>query len=183
MTTIREIARTLTTVPADASFEGQDATGSFQATAASIKAGAFAGCLLRRLTDLTADLTLISYVIPWDGEAYDLGGWHSTSSNLSRITVPAEFNGRYAQFGANLRFTGNASGNSCMGLLWKNGSADFIGNAANANDTTFATPSVSFMSPPILLATGDYFEVQGYSESDTSLTLIAARSSFWCQVL
>lgn len=56
----------------------------------------------------TTDKTLL-----WDTEAWDTDGFHSTSSNTHRITIPSGLDGTYL-FTANVAFEANATGDRAV---------------------------------------------------------------------
>ena len=57
--------------------------------------------------------------ITFDSEYYDTDGFHSTSSNTARFTIPANFGGYY-RLTAKLFFATNGTG-SRLGIFYKNG--------------------------------------------------------------
>jgi hypothetical protein len=90
--------------------------------------------------------------LTFDTETYDTDGYHSTSSNTSRITIPAG-KGGYFQVGGHFEMNANTSGFRILSI-YKNGSV---------YKTVLTTPSglepSMMITCPILLAAGDYVEL------------------------
>jgi len=122
------------------------------------------GCGLRKSTGQTLANETIT-AITWDTEEFDTDGYHSTSSNTSRITVPKA--GKYL-ITASLSYASNATG---ARFLWfqKNGVTGRTGlnggNAPTSNDNG-VTSSV-IMS----LAANDYIEAIGFQSSGGNLSV------------
>lgn len=110
-------------------------------------------------------------------ETYDVGGMHSTSSNTSRLVIPAGEAGKY-QFGGSADFDNNITG--LRGTRWaKNGTA--LG-------PELLISSVGFCSMPtpvevIPLVAGDYIELQARQDSGGALDIISATAwIMWVRV-
>jgi hypothetical protein len=99
-------------------------------------------------------------------EDFDTDGFHSTSSNTSRITIPTGLDGKYLFTGVQA-WTANTT--SIRGLqLYKNGAilkALFL-NAPSPSYETFQ--SYQFIVDAVA---GDYFEVFNYQETGSALNL------------
>jgi len=105
-------------------------------------------------------------VITFNSESYDTDAFHSTSSNTSRLTVPAGKAGYYLVFGQ-LAYPGNATGQRQAEILI-NASGGYAKNVALNNGSSYiTTPSFSTVLP---LAVADYVELGGYQDSGTALT-------------
>ena len=115
----------------------------------------FSGCKATRSTDMSISATT-STAITWDTEEYDTDGYHSTSSNTSRLTVPAV--GKYRVTG-NLRF---AAGEAGFVTLRKNGdtSGGILAQSAIA-PATQATDAfnAASLAVEVALAANDYVEL------------------------
>jgi len=109
-------------------------------------------------------------VIPFDTEVVDTPDIHSTVTNTSRLTIPSAWNGRYGRLMANWR--GDAEVEMTM---LKNGST-FVGSGVGRSSGTTGDDHVWHSSAPILLATNDYFEIQG-----SGLNIIASNYT-WAQL-
>jgi len=136
----------------------------------------FAGCSLQNAGNYTISAGTVTS-LTWDTEVFDVGGYHSTSTNTSRITIPSGKGGYY---------------NVVMNALWgadfaephqirllKNGSLIFI--------ATFATPgsAASYgttQSQIVAGAVADYFEFAVYQDSASSRTLTAGSTGSSFQI-
>lgn len=116
---------------------------------------AFVGCSLSKSSDQTIS-TNTSTLVTWDTEEYDTDNLHSTSTNTSRVTIPAGLGGKYLLVG---------------GITWSqadNAMSEFavLVNGAEKVINYFAGGSVgnSNMQRPIgyvlNVSAGDYIEIQ-----------------------
>lgn len=122
-------------------------------------APAFSGCLLSHST--TQSITSTIAALTWNTEDYDVGGWHDTGSNPTRITVPSGVS--YVRFSCNIFDADSVTGQFGM-YLYKNGSNSFAGACAAETDTS-GGDSVSMVSPVVPVTTGDYFELWAFATS------------------
>ena len=107
-----------------------------------------------------------STVITFNSETYDTDAFHSTSSNTSRLTVPAGKAGYYLIFGQ-LAYPGNATGQRQAEILI-NASGGYAKNVQLNNGSSYiTTPSFSTV---LNLAVADYVELGGYQDSGIALT-------------
>lgn len=101
--------------------------------------------------------------LTFDSERHDVGGYHSTSSNTSRLTVPET--GYY-----HIKISvGLASGTGHRYVkIRKNGTTDIAG------DVTFGTGGTNFLhdSTSALLTSGDYVEALVYQASGGSMNAV-----------
>lgn len=111
----------------------------------------FNGCLVTR----TTSLALSGAAITFDTETYDLGGWHSTSSNTERLTVPSGVSRVRVMAG----LYQNSSTAVLTARITKNG-ADFRGQAFATNATAGAD-GINIATAVVDVTPGDYFEVVG----------------------
>jgi hypothetical protein len=119
----------------------------------------FSGCLIYPSTTrnnyLSANTTT---TITFDSELFDTDGFHSTSTNTNRITVPSGKAGYYAVSGCVMTTT-NTDANS-LGI-YKNGtrffSHDYTGNGGN---------EAVFVNGMLNLSVGDYVDLRFYSGSN-----------------
>jgi hypothetical protein len=146
-------------------------------------AGPFAGAMVIKTANQTAaDYTTVS-TIGWNGEVYDTNAFHDNSTNNSRLTIPAAFNGFYVTVGASVRLDSITAGNWVSFHIRKNGSQTFDGAAGNIHELSVATNTITISTGPILVATGDYFQADLAIESDNSIGVVAGRSNFWINVV
>ena len=137
------------------------ATGLKWATAGS----SFSGVLVYQSAGQSMS-NATATVITFNSETYDTDAFHSTSSNTSRLTVPAGKAGYYLIYGQ-LAYPGNATGQRQAEILI-NASGGYQKNVSlNAGSSYIATPSFSTVLP---LAVADYVELGGYQDSGGALT-------------
>lgn len=116
----------------------------------------FSGCLIYPSASRTNYLAAnTETAITFDSEWFDTDGYHSTSTNTSRITVPSGKAGYFAISGCAMTTT-NSNANSVG--IFKNGtrifSHDYTGNGGN---------EAVFVNGIANLAVGDYVELRYYS--------------------
>jgi len=123
----------------------------------------FAGCSLYMSNDQTINNATYT-AITFNSENFDTDAFHSTSSNTSRITIPAGKGGYYLISG-NVSFNGNATGER-IGALYKNGSlvADMVSTAAST-----AISKAFPLSFTINAAVADYLELFAWQNSGGTL--------------
>ena len=139
------------------------ATGLKWATAAS--GSTFAGCSLYNSGNWTISAGTVTS-LGFDSETFDVGGYHSTSTNTSRITIPTGKAGYYHVV-MNAIWGADFSEPHQMRLL-KNGSLIWL--------NTIATPGSAMslgrsQSQIVYGAEADYFEFAVYQDSASSKTL------------
>lgn len=113
-----------------------------------------------------------SAAITFDAEEFDTDGFHSTSTNTSRITIPSGKAGKYV-FIATIEFDSNSSGNRAV-FFNKNGSLVSRGQRLNPSGS-----SVTHLTTTCILdlAVADYIEVLAYQNSGGSLNVNNAQTS------
>lgn len=140
------------------------ATGMKWATPAG---GGAVGCMIYRSANLTVSNTTETFVT-WDTESFDTDGFHSTSTNTSRITIPSGKAGKYliTAWGG---FAGNATGYRQMSIIRNNyaGTPLRFGNMAIPGSTVGGAMSLSGIAD---LSVGDYLEMSIYQSSGGNLT-------------
>ena len=142
-------------------------------------AGALIGCdLYKSATQSIATGTWTA--VTFSNEVYDTDNLHSTSTNTSRITIPAGLSGKYL-FTGNIVFAASATG--VRGIsLYKDGSAYkeiYMSNASSSYSTIVSWSAISS------LVAGSYYETFVYQESGGALNLNngTASTSFQIQYL
>lgn len=135
-----------TTLVADSS----QSTGLKWATASSTPT--YVGCSLYLTTDQTGIANATNTVVNWTAENFDTDGFHSTSTNTSRITIPSGKAGKYLITGTMVwAIAANARAQT---ILYKNGAITQYVQAGEASET----PQFVFTTVWDL-AVGDYIEV------------------------
>jgi hypothetical protein len=105
--------------------------------------------------------------LSWDTEFWDVGGFHSTTTNISRITIPTGLGGKYL-FNGNFAYPSNATGQRYAAFK-VNGSGPFYIASTGANGTYS-----SFLNFSIIASAnaGDYFEFITFQNSGSTLSLL-----------
>jgi hypothetical protein len=125
----------------------------------------FVGCYLTNATAPTISNDTDT-IITFGAENYDTDGFHSTSTNTGRITIPSGKAGKYL-FTAAFRWTANATGRRIV-YLRKNGST--IGAfETSVNSTTYPSLQVNQVSAA---SVSDYFELVVYQTSGGNLAFL-----------
>lgn len=107
--------------------------------------------------------------VTFSDENWDTNSFHSTSTNTSRITIPAGLAGKY-QFNSRGYFDSNATGVRYV-AIYKNGSSisvNYFGAYANNGFVSMTTLAEA--------AVGDYFEVYVFQNSGGNLNYNAGTS-------
>ena len=143
------------------------ATGLNWATAAS--GSTFAGCVLTNSASQSISGSTLT-TVTFDTESIDTDGYHSTSTNTGRITIPAGKAGKYLITGMGA-FTFNATGSRSI-WIYLNGSA----KTSWQSMPTSAGGTGLIASFILDLAVGDYVELKVYQSSGGSLNLLGNNS-------
>lgn len=134
-----------------------------------------------RCTKTTSTSVGASFVaIPFESEDHDTAGYHSTSTNTTRLTIPTGLGGKF-EATACLFFTfvsGGTSGERVIQIR-KNGNPATAGLIARAEGAASAGAHTETCGTgPIALVAGDYLEVEAYQDSGGSWVVDAAISFF-----
>lgn len=147
--------------------------------AAASSTPSFVGCSVYRTSTLNVSNNT-NTAVPFDSESFDTDGFHSTSSNTSRITIPSGKAGKYL-FNCTTNFEGAPNGHR-QGNLYKNGS--IVKALAQFATITTGSPTASG-STIVDAAVGDYFELVVFQNNGTGLFLDGNinNTTFSCQYL
>ncbi len=116
----------------------------------------------------TANISLNSgttTTITWDSETFDTDAYHSTSSNTSRITIPAGKAGKYMVIG-DAMYTSNSNGRRIM-TFRKNGTDVFDFESASPGSAELDIVGTAVID----LVVGDYIEMTAWQNSGSTLSL------------
>jgi hypothetical protein len=155
-------------------------TGTTGPTGATIS---FSGCMAQKVADATLNLSSAN-VIVWGGaDIYDVGNWHDPSVNNTRMTVPAGVS--FVRLSCSLRMTGVPISCACFLAFYKNGvQFGWPGRSAHSfTNGNFTELWVAAHSSVIPVVAGDYFEAYVLVGNGTSVTIVAADSSFSIQAV
>jgi len=112
--------------------------------------------------------------ITFDSEDHDTGAMHSTATNTSRLTVPANAGGAYLVCGGT-RFAANGTGTRVVRIV-KNGATQVsTGTAVPGNASVDVVIATSCL---VVLAAGDYVELQAYQNSGGALAVGSGTSRY-----
>lgn len=140
-----------------------DAQGRITAASSS----AFIGCRAKASSNQsisTATWTSVNQ----GAEDFDTDSFHSTSSNNSRITIPAGLGGKYL-VGGSVRFASNATGQRVVRIVKNGTSAPYLAVGEVVPNSTLS--SRAQCQSVVELSAGDYIEIQAYQNSGGSLNL------------
>jgi hypothetical protein len=108
-------------------------------------------------------------IVSMPSELMDTDGYHSTSTNTSRITIPTGKGGKY-QVGGLLRLAGGTATNYAIISLHKNGSV-YTGEGIENGQIVRAAPGANTFAisgfAVITLAAGDYIEIAYQGDTAT----------------
>jgi hypothetical protein len=139
------------------------ATGLAWATPAG---AAVSGCSLFKSADQSCPNDS-GTTVTFDSEAFDTDAYHSTSTNTSRITIPAGKAGKFLLIGR-IDFAANSTGQRHLNFI-KNGSFNTIG--LWAYQATAAGTGGAYASVVVDAADGDYYEISAYQNSGSAVNM------------
>ncbi len=144
--------------------DSAEATGLKWATPASTSTAV--GCILYNSTNYTIS-NATDTILTFNTEILDTDGFHSTSTNTGRITIPAGKGGKYYVFAWG-SYANNTTGYRQLEILvnGRTGTPSRVANSSMAGINNIGlTPNGA-----AVLAAGDYIEVNTYQNSGGSLT-------------
>ncbi len=118
--------------------------------------------------------------LTFNTEDFDTDGFHSTSTNTSRITIPSGKDGKYLLIGSMGWDSSNATGRRPI-RFFKNG-VEVTGAQVEMTAATNAFPAGTITTIVSAVAT-DYFEFNVYQNSGITLNTWGPFSGFMCQYL
>lgn len=136
---------------------------------------AFSGALVKKSANQTAANYTVEAVVAFDTEVYDDGGWHDNAVNNSRFTVPAGVTKVRLSAGVGVELITASSFVQIQFI--KNGVA-LVPTQLNRAEISFAAHYAGFTSAVVPCVAGDYFEFSLVIETDTSVTIAEAFTSF-----
>lgn len=139
----------------------------------------FVGCILTNSTTTTINNS-VDTAISWNTETADTDAFHSTSTNPSRITIPAGKAGKYVFYllAAGDTYHSSPAGQTQVNLR-KNGTQ--IQSRAEKNETNFNTNiAYSFV---VDAAVNDYYEMYIFQNTGINRTFYTDSAQFAAQYL
>ena len=122
----------------------------------------FVGCVLTKSVGQTINSGSVTDVT-WDVEVLDTNGFHSTSTNTDRITIPSGYAGKYAVF-STLQYGNFTGGDNRLSIVYKNTDQIAYVNVAVKRGTPIGIAIAD-------MTVGDYFKTAAYQDSGSSNTL------------
>lgn len=142
----------------------------------------FSGAMVKKAADQTTADYSAGAVVTWDTDVVDVGGWHDTGSNTSRLTVPSGVS--FVRLTASVNFSSVASAADCYVYVIKDG--DNVAATRHVNLPIVLMDGIgltdyytNLISGPIAVAAGTYFEVMVSIPADSSVTL---EDHSWCAI-
>lgn len=140
------------------------------------------GCMVKKsATETGINASAGNFILGWDGEVYDDGGWHDNLANNSRLSVPAGVS--RVRVGCTLAFANVAGSSQVSVAIYRNGlSAAYDGRPVFGQTSPSATiqPTMTLASGPVPVTGGtDYFTVALFC-SDASID-VTTSSFFWIE--
>jgi hypothetical protein len=152
-----------------------DSAALFLGYATPAPSGAsFVGCSLFDTSATQTIATGTNVALTWDSESFDSDGFHSTSSNTSRITIPAGKGGKY-EFNGFSFYAANATGVR-VAKLFKNGAELYESNFNKGDGTNFTVINISAI---IDLVATDYIEFVTLQNSGGNLNAYKNNAPFY----
>lgn len=145
-------------------------------TPAQVRTIIYNGAMVKKSADQTGANYTTATALAFDAETYDDGGWHDNAVNNTRLTVPSGVT--RVDIAATVRLVNVTAGLTGIIEVRKNGSADFNGFIGIHQLSAFVSRSMNICGIGIPCAAGDYFELFLQVETDTSVDVIAVRTTF-----
>jgi hypothetical protein len=133
----------------------------------------FSGAMVKKAADQTAANYSAGAFVTWDTEVLDVGGWHDTGSNTSRLTVPSGVS--TVRVTAGIAVTSLLANAEAYVLMIKNGDTNAATRAINLpvalEDSSAVIAFMQLSSGPLAVSPGDYFEIWPLIPGDASITI------------
>lgn len=147
-------------------------SGGVPTWAAAAGGATFVGCQAYQSADQTIANTTWT-IVNLNTENFDTDGFHSTSTNTSRMTIPSGKAGKYIIV-ATASWNNNQTGARNFGL-YKNGAFTFYGAVTSPDTDTDMQHHFTWI---VDAAVGDYFEVAVRQSSGGNLLMYGGQSSY-----
>lgn len=140
--------------PANDGDDGAPGAGSLQP---------FTGCIISTASAIVTDAEFVEFIAFDSADTVDTNSFHNPAVNNTRITIPAAFNGYYADFDLGFIINSVVAENAAVLQLYKNGALVTGQQTYVDSRNGGAGRRVSFSS--VLLATSDYFEIRALNNA------------------
>jgi hypothetical protein len=131
-------------------------------------AAAFVGCSVYASANQSIN-NATNTILNFNSEEFDTDGFHDTSSNTSRITIPSGKGGKYLVIG-NVAWDSNGTGTRNIDFLL-NGIIDIYPGSLEANNAAGFTTQIVF-SLIRNYSAGDYIQLRVYQSSGGALNVL-----------
>jgi hypothetical protein len=149
-----------------------------------IRPNRFMGAMVKKAADQTGANYTTSTAVAWDGEVYDTDAFHDNASNNTRLSIPSGLGIVKVRAGARLRLANITADLWTILSLVKTGTGAFDGASSMSTEAGITNPDPEFTSGPFAVTAGtDYLEAFFQVETDTTIDIVAARSTFWVEVV
>jgi hypothetical protein len=146
-------------------------SGGVPVWATPASGSSFSGCSLYKSASQTASNSTWT-AITFDSENFDVGGYHDTSTNNTRITIPTGKGGYYSLTGS-LNWGGNTTG-ARTAAIYLNGS---LNKVLGQHPSTIANDVYTEFNYIMNLSAGDYVEMYGFQLSGGNLGMMGATTA------
>jgi len=137
------------------------------------------GALVSLTSDDLATNASSGYTIPWDSEDRDTDAFVDLGAQATRITIPSGFS--LVRFSGAVALENMSTSYGAMLRLRKNGVAVEAWRM-DQGDGRFTNPTIQVQTPVIPVSAADYFELELYVETDSSVD-VKAGSWFQMEVM
>jgi hypothetical protein len=138
----------------------ETATAADTVSASTAPAFTFQGALANNTVDAISANYTGGVTLTWSGETYDTDASHDTGSSTGRLTIQSALNGKYGIIHGQAYLHNTDNPGDILIYISKNGSPDFVGRGIQCSKKTFTADSFAqTKSAPILLSTGDFYEI------------------------
>ena len=174
---------TASDIDSGAATDGQvltaDGAGGAAWETPAASSSSFRGALVTRSGTFSASNSGDNVITAWDQETYDTDGFHDNSTNNGRLTIPTGVSKVIVSAG--IRYTDTSTTGRRILMLTKDGSTSFAGNPAQSIPAASGSLSmyIHVVSPVLEVSAGQYFEVNFYQNSGSTLTVAAASQSWF----
>lgn len=139
----------------------------------SIDLPVFMGARVYKSAILAGQNITTATLVTFDSELFDTHGFHSTSVNTGRLTVPSGLGIEKVILSGQAWIGSGASATGVAVYLYKNGARYDVGTTLAFGATTAMDNSIVFSSGPVPATDGDYFEIYARVTGDTSVDIKA----------
>jgi hypothetical protein len=140
------------------------------------------GSRAKKSADQTAANYSAGVLVAWDSESFDTDAFHDNVTQNTRLTIPSNLGIKSVNIDGHVYISNNTSNNYTSAVIYKNGAQAFEGSAAgDDNSSTFTTKDCLVHAQTVKVADADYFEIW-LATADTSITVVADKSSFAIEV-